>query len=464
MRATLLAILVAGICMAAFTRPYLGLLGYIWFALMRPDVLAWVYGRNRYSLIIAVCVLIGAALHLPARWMRLWKNPISAGVLVLLALITLSAILAENRALALEPFWLYLRVVGLALLALVLFDDERRLQYMLLVMAASVGLLGFKYGLAGLLAGGVRFAHGYGGMMEDNNTLALGFAVTVPLCWYAAQLAPWKPAKLAFWLMFFHTIAAVIMTFSRGAALALAAGLFMIWWHSRHKLVLAAVLVLCAIPGLLLVQSEYIARLSTITSPLEEPSAASRITMAKVALRMWADYPWLGVGFGRLNQQVLAPRYLNAGEVTTAEPALVVHNTYLQLLVDSGIFAFLVYCGLLSGTIWWLGREVARARRMMPSKAIYPAAVRSALVTFAVGAAFLSRVEFDLTYYLLMAAAIWYEVRHQALAPQAAQSTFPETTSPPSHPAWVVAGEEPASASPGVGRGSSWERWRHQPK
>jgi O-antigen ligase len=93
----------------------------------------------------------------------------------------------------------------------------------------------------------------------------------------------------------------------------------------------------------------------------------------------------------------------------------VVHNTYLQMLTDSGVFAFAIYVVLLWGTTWWLGRSAKRMREFDPKLAAVPLALRASLVAFAIGSTFLSRVQFDLTYFVLMAAAAWMPIEHQRL-------------------------------------------------
>ena len=465
MRAALLITIVAGICMAAFVRPYLGLLGYLWFALLRPDILAWVEDR-RLSFIIAVCVLLGSAIRLPAGIWRIWANPISRALVLLQVPIVLSALVAVDPSLSIPPLLLYLRVIIMALLCVVLFETREHLKYMLLVMAGSVGLLGWKYGLYGILAGGVWFAHGYGGMMADNNLLGLGLAMAVPLCWYAAQLVSYRWLKVIFWVMFLHTIAAVVMTLSRAAALGLGAGLFLIWWHSRRKLLVAFLLPLALFPALLLFSTEFVNRLSTLAAPEEEASALSRLVFWKAALKMWQDHPLLGVGFGQANQQELISEYVDPEWlVNVGREYHVLHNTYLQVLVDSGLFAFLIFCALMFGTLWWLGREVARLRVSDPAAVPYPAAIRAALAVFAVASTFHTRERFDFYYFLLMAAAVWYQVRFEvpASAPEASQAetgsvvsggTATASSQPAPH------STDPFPARPGVGRGSSYEAWR----
>ena len=98
------------------------------------------------------------------------------------------------------------------------------------------------------------------------------------------------------------------------------------------------------------------------------------------------------------------------------------HSTYFQVLVDSGVFAFATYVTLLFGTIIWLEVSRRRMARLATGDHVYPAALQAALVGFAVGCTFLSRVQFDLTYILLMATAAWRNIERDLLSNPAEES------------------------------------------
>ncbi|MGH9614326.1 MAG: hypothetical protein ACRD4P_14730, partial [Bryobacteraceae bacterium] len=65
------------------------------------------------------------------------------------------------------------------------------------------------------------------------------------------------------------------------------------------------------------------------------------------------------------------------------------------------------------GTIAWLGLSVHRMKRSHPELAPYPMMLQTSLLGFAIGSAFLSRVEFDLIWMLLLASAVWYRIERQ---------------------------------------------------
>jgi probable O-glycosylation ligase (exosortase A-associated) len=362
---------------------------------MRPDVLAWAPNAHPYSLVLAAATLLGSVRYLGNALVLLRNGTVRLLLLLQIPLI-LSVLFAQNREVTYEPYWMYIRVIGMALLIPVLIETEEQLRILFLVMMVSLAMIGSKFGLYGVLAGGVRYVEGYGGFLSDNNNLGLALAMIVPFCWYARDLIQGRLARLSCIGLIFLTIAAIVMTFSRGAALSLAAVFLCIVWRTRRRVAAIVAMVVLSAPAVWMVQRDYTKRLETIGAPTQEASAAGRIEYTRAALAMWKDYPLFGVGFGTDNWVALSPKYLGHYDFH------VVHNTYAQMLVDSGIFAFLLYVILLFGTIRKAGKLARNVPDGSPMRPIC-LALQTSLVAFAVGSTFLSRVGFDLLYIVLMA-------------------------------------------------------------
>jgi probable O-glycosylation ligase (exosortase A-associated) len=412
MREAVLIGIVAVLCVLALVRPRVGLLGYTWFALMRPDILSWSAGRP-YSLCLAICTLVGSLVYFP-KLLRIFTNPISRGLVFLLIPLTVSAGLAVDPALS-WPSWNYfIRIILMALLIVVFVETEEHLRTLIILVAVSVGFLGLKLGLFGILVGPVQYMDDYGEtMMSDNNMFALALAMAVPLCWYGRAMTPSKLLRAGLLVLMFGSIAGIVMANSRGGALSLGAALLLIALRAKRKIAAVAVIAICAAPALYVVHDTYFSRLSTITANEEtaDGSIKARLNHQRAAVAMWKDYPLFGVGFGMDNYKRLAPRYLGYQDDHVA------HNTYLQFLADDGIFAFLIYNALLFGTLIWLEKSGRSIRHIRPGKEVYPFAIQAALVAFAIGSFFLSRDSYDLLYIMLMAAAAWRTVERELEEP-----------------------------------------------
>jgi O-antigen ligase len=222
------------------------------------------------------------------------------------------------------------------------------------------------------------------------------------------------------WLKFtmlailFASVGSVIMTRSRSGSLAMATTFLLMTIRSRRRVGVAILLMVLAAPSIYLVREKYLARMSTLEDPTADSSANSRIILAKVYWEMWKDYPVFGVGFGNENGIKLLPNYLSNAKYDQ----LKIHNTYLQVLVDSGLFAFLIFMYLLFGAIIRLYSSIKACRSDGSGLAVYPTAMQTALIAIAQYGLTGGRERYDCLYFLLMAAAAWFLIqRGPGLAP-----------------------------------------------
>jgi putative inorganic carbon (hco3(-)) transporter len=397
MRLAMLGTVVAALAFTALVKPRIGLFGYIWFAIMRPDVLAWAEDQYPFSTVLAIATVIGSLLKSP-RFAALLASPISRWLLALQVPLFLSYVSASYPSLAQEPYFAFAKMMAVLFLIPILIRTENDLKRLILVIALSLGVLGARAGLWGLIHGGVVLVDGYGGMLSDNNLFALGIAMGVPLCWYGRQLTGSVAVRFLLTIMCCFSAAAVIMTNSRGGSLALGAVLLLVVKRTQRRLASLALVLLTVVGTAYLIRDEYLPRMLTMQRPTEEGSAASRLIHARVAFELWKDHPVLGVGFGGLNYSVLAEQH-SKGEVQ----GHVAHNSYLQMLADSGIFAFIIYVGLVVGAVIWLGVSAKNSKTVIVRAIRY--GLQTALVGFMIGGAFYSSQRYDLTYVLLLCSA-----------------------------------------------------------
>ncbi len=399
---------VAGLCILSPLRPVLGLYGYYWFGMMRPDILAW-SGPNRYSLFLALATLLSNLPRILRNLPLLILNPLLRNMLLFLLVVTISVITAVDPTLCVDRYLFFLRVFVMAVAIPLVLETKNQLRWFCLVVAGSLGALGTKYGLYGVVHGGVVFHVGYGGFLSDNNTMALAFAMAVPMCWFTRHLVPSGWMKLGLIGASAISLAAVTLTHSRGGILAVSTGLLLITMLEKRKWIAVGLLGTAGAGVAFLVWASLSSRMATLKDPNAESSARGRIAVAMAAPRIWMDYPFFGVGFTETNQQRLIFKYVPPEDSATYA-GKVLHNTWLQILVDSGIFALLLYIWTLASAMlrmWRAGRQLSAAG--FTEEAAVPYAIFTALGVFVVGSTFLSRTTFDLYYVLICAAAAWME-------------------------------------------------------
>lgn len=139
------------------------------------------------------------------------------------------------------------------------------------------------------------------------------------------------------------------LTYSKGGALAFAVGLYAflfaarVGWFSRPAFRRASVAVgLVAVAALVALSWTPLDPLGILDS---QSSAGVRIGYWTGAIRVFLAHPWLGVGLENFPQYYYEVKDADAGEVNT------VHNDYLQVAVDLGVFAFLAFVGFWGWTL-----------------------------------------------------------------------------------------------------------------
>jgi probable O-glycosylation ligase (exosortase A-associated) len=412
-RLTLLFVSVIGLSVGSLFNPLIGLLGHIWFALARPDALAWSEGQFPFSLVLAAFTLAGTWRVFPN--VRFWfGNPWVISMLFLQLVFLASIAGAANPAPAWNHYYSFLKYFVIALLIPLFVTTERELRWLLGVMAFSNALVGIRFGIFGFSHGGIRVGSGHGGFLSDNNTLALGLATGLPLIWYAKDLVRHQWQKWAVYLAVGLTIGSVLQSHSRGGILTLTITLMILVYRSRHKITMLVVLIALTLPMGVLLLDSLSARMQTLEDFDSDGSLASRRLYAITALRVFKDYPVLGLGFGTENWGLISEKY-----VTKASVQHVIHNNYLQMAVDSGIFALLILCWQLWFSSWWLGRAGRRLRKLypeQPGKASYAFSLEASLIAFSIGSTFLSRTDYDFYYILVMSVGAFYTVNKTLLA------------------------------------------------
>lgn len=247
--------------------------------------------------------------------------------------------------------------------------------------------------------------------MYDANDLGAIFAAGIPLALLFAQTSK------GWWRVLGYAVAAgapatIAMTGSRGGFLALIAtglGLLVmmprVTWGRRIGVVLTATVVMA-----LVAPQGYLTKMNTIVNAEEDynlTDETGRVAIWKRGLGYLAPRPLNGVGIGNfIRAQWDNPEIAANGEGVRAMSA---HNTFLQLGVELGVPAFLIYISVVIGGSWGL----FRIRRKLPVSWLKESAERRfvycacsylpvAWFGWAVGAFFVSHA-YLMPYYILTA-------------------------------------------------------------
>jgi len=381
-------------------RPYFGLLTYSWLAYMRPQDMT--FGMSRWlplSQWVAIAMLVGILVTLGRE--RLLVIKLQTVLLILLGLwISLTVMTAVLPEMSKDVYGHYWKAIAIALLTTGLVRDRGRFRLLYLLIPFSIGFLGAKRGLFGLLRGGVQYNDGPGGMMKDNNSFALMLNMMLPLLVGIALTDERKWVRVTAAVLAALCVPTIFFTFSRGGLLTLCVVSALLLWRSRQRFLVAG-LMAAALLGFLAFTSEaitdkYLNRASTIDNYEEDGSAQGRLNAWKTSWYVFLDYPVVGVGPNNL--AVVFQRY--SPEVDRFRVA---HNAYFQVLAESGLPALMLFLGAMGAALWRMEllRRLCKGSTSLQWAEVQARMLQIAIIAYMTGSMFLNTAYNEVIYHLI---------------------------------------------------------------
>jgi O-antigen ligase len=339
---------------ASLLNPFVGLLIYIAFAILKPDALwPWSVPPGNYSRIVGIGMLVGWLLNGCGSW-NLGK---ARGMVIAIAAFMTWAVFSAMQARDPGTAWDFvdgmLKITIPIVAGLTLIESVAQLKLLAWVMVLSQAFLAYEANLSYWAGNNVVRVSGFAGL-PDNNGVALTMHTCSILAFFLGLHSPgiWRKA-LAFGaaLLMAHV---VLFSNSREGMLGLLAtgvvAFILVPKRPWHFLVFALAVLL----ALRLAGPEVRERFSSIFADPEERdrSASTRIKLSEDCLDAMLRKPILG--YGPANFPVIAPEY---GWPEGKQG----HTLWLQIGAELGVpgLVFLVaYYGLCALRLW----PIARAR------------------------------------------------------------------------------------------------------
>jgi O-antigen ligase len=243
----------------------------------------------------------------------------------------------QDRRYAFDTFMdMFARAVLIFIILVNVVRTERRLRQMLwLSLAVGVFMAGnavHNYATGNVEFEGYRVGGAIQGMLGNPNDLSQFLVAMVSIAVTLLCVSRGIARKIFYAVCILVLVAGIVVTFSRGGSLALAAVFFLLMWKlgKRHRLFFISVALglymvfLAAAPG------EYRTRLLSIfNNDLEvaEGSADARRGLLMESVKVALRHPLLGIGMG--NFRVIYK--------------FQTHNSYTQVASEMGMFGFLAY-------------------------------------------------------------------------------------------------------------------------
>jgi probable O-glycosylation ligase (exosortase A-associated) len=420
MRDLLILAIVAWSAFAALRRPWIGVLLWTWLSIQNPHRFSWGIAYDApLAAVAAGSTLVGLLMTRDQRSTP-FKTAAPVWLLVFVLWMTLSWLLGQQPEADYEQWSKVMKIDFMIFVALMVLHTRRHVMALMMVVTASLALLGIKGGLFTIGSGGSYRVWGPpGSFIEDNNEFALALVMTVPLLRFLQMQATRAWQRHGITAVMLLCVVSVLGSQSRGALLAICAMGAMLWWRGKNKFVVGVLIAVTAVGLLSFMPETWSSRMSTIKTYEQDASAMGRINAWWTAFNLAKERP-LGVGFDAARPEVFA-RY--APDPTDIHAA---HSIYFQVMGNHGFLGLFIFLGIWAAT-WrntsWL-RKNARGIPQAKWAEELGAMCQVAMVGFLVGGTFLSLSYFDLPYNIMVmtvVARVWVATRgwEREPAPQA---------------------------------------------
>ena len=424
MRDLLLFLIIVVSIPISFFRPYFGILIWTWITFFNPHRYTWGFMYNfPVALVIAIPTLAGCFFtsSINKRFMK-WETLLLIGLWIWFCITFVHAMqvpLFEGHLDDAKREMIRVSKVLLITFAMILLvTSQKKFKNLVIVTAMSFGVLAIKGAVFGFRTGGESRVWGPpDSFIADNNAFGLAVNMSLPMLLYLARDEQRRWIRWLYYLAFACGILSVVLTYSRGGLLGLAAVLFAITIRSRYKVLSGFVGAFALFAVITFLPQSWMDRMGGMAHGQVDNSELQRLVAWRTSWNFAMDYPITGGSFNALPNVELFQRYqpepLPLGYLSTAP-----HSIYFQMLEEQGFVGLGLYLVLVA-SCWISLASLKRKARRSPSHQwviSYAQMIQVSLLAFLVSGAFLGLANFDL-FYQLVAMVILLKILYRSDAP-----------------------------------------------
>lgn len=395
LRDLLLSAFLIGALPIAVLRPFAGAAIFAWLGIMNPHRLTWGFAYDvSWAQMYALATMLGLLLTKDrAIADSVWRYRF---VLLYVAWMVITTAFAIEQESALTKLAEILKVQTMCFATLCLLTSRARIEILASVTTLSIAFFGIKGGLFTLRGGGASRVWGPPeSILTDNNHLAAGLVVTLPLMYWMLVRAERRWQKWALGGAMLLIAASILGSYSRSAFLGLCAMAVLLFIKSDRKLTLAPLVIAGALIAAVVMPDKYWDRIQSISAYQDDASAAGRLNTWETAFNV-ANARLTGAGFEYYKPTAFALYAPDPRDIHSS------HSIYFQALGEHGWIGLFLFL-----SIWiavWL--TCTRARKGLPatdegrSLDLLLRMIQVGLVGFAVSGTFLNIGNWDFMYYV----------------------------------------------------------------
>lgn len=391
------------------TSPHVGVLLWVWVALLSPnDLLFGFMSSVPFNKIVAV-ITLGLMLIGKEK-----KDPYLDTTWVLLLVFALEATFVFMGSIVesedgTDLYTKLMKITVLAFVILLVMNTRHRLHLLILAIAVSVGFLIVKEGIISLLTGGGHKILGTGAF-GDNNSVAVTVLMVIPLIYYLARYSAVFVVRIGMFVVLGLSVTTVVMTFSRGGFIGLIVLAAFMMKNSRNKLASLLLIILAGGLTYVLAPGAWFERLNTIEASDTDLSFMGRVIAWKISWLIAVDHPLFGGGFHAVQRLLVWDTYkpflYQLDFIATPPPDTkphAAHSIYFEMLGDMGFVGLGLFLALLGTSLWNCSRiyKMARHHPSLAWAADLARMLQVTIVVYMVTAAALSMAYFELIYIII---------------------------------------------------------------
>jgi O-antigen ligase len=295
----------------------------------------------RPALVIAMAALFMMVVELGQQrqsFKLMW--PQGALLFVFLGVCAISSLNAIYVRHAVEQTTDFAKIVLVYLLLENVITSERRLRSVMftMVLGGLFPAIGTIYHYrAGIFVEGTRA--GWRGIFANPNEAAYALIVLIPIA-LALGNKSGKLIRMALWAVIALYIVGIFLTFSRGGLIGLFATLGL-WGWKQKSIVIKAGMLASLLGGLIVIGMFWTRNSGDFKDIKQDTTVLQRLDTFRAGLLMFFNNPLVGVGPG--DSMVAYPLYVPKQVKCSCPDQLVVHNSFIQVLAETGFFGFVPF-------------------------------------------------------------------------------------------------------------------------
>lgn len=386
-----------------FLSPVVGILAFHFVGFLNPHRFTWGIAYNfPFSLVIASVTVLGILAGRGER-NKLPNERETFLFLIIWVIFIFSTLSSLNSNISLEELKKISKIFLMIILTLSFFCRMDKLRYLFWVITLSIGFLGLKGGIFGIVTGGnFRVLGPADSFITDNNDLGMALNITLPIIYGLSVTESNRKVRISLKLLFFLCVISSILTFSRGAIVALGFLLVAMPFMFGKKVMNMLIILFVLIGSSFFVTEKWIGRVESISNASADSSFLQRVNSWHTAWNMAMDRPILGAGLGTTGDEKIFQQY--APDPTIFHSS---HSIYFQMVGENGFTGLIIFLSLYTGLLVSLHRVRNKMKRYTNKDNLleYSSALELSLIAFMVNGLTLGRAYFDLAY-LVMAMGI----------------------------------------------------------